>query len=164
MGNIDASTPWYKQFWPWFLIAVPFATLIMGYVLFYLATHTEHSLVVDDYYKEGKAINMSIDRIEEAKRRNIQTSLTIDNGAIALQFDSGVPKDGTAMKLSFYHVTLKSRDVEVLLSRDAKGIYRAFTEADLSGKWLITLTPFDEAWKIQKNQTLPYSGPFALVP
>ncbi len=51
------NTPWYKQFWPWFLIAVPLITLVMGGVLLKLAISTEDSLVVDDYYKEGKAIN-----------------------------------------------------------------------------------------------------------
>ena len=51
------NRPWYKEFWPWFLIAVPIITLIMGGVLLKLAISTEDSLVVDDYYKEGKAIN-----------------------------------------------------------------------------------------------------------
>jgi len=151
-------TPWYKQFWPWFLIAVPVATLVMGGILLKLAVSTEDSLVIDDYYKEGKAINATLDKEAQAKRKNITTDLTIDNGSIALKFHSGIPQDGNAIKLSFYHVTLEQRDVSVLLSRDANGIYRGFVEADLTGKWQVSLTPVDESWKIQNTLQLPYSG------
>ena len=99
------NTPWYKQFWPWFLIAVPIITLIMGGVLLKLAISTEDSLVVDDYYKEGKAINATLDKEIMARKRNITTELTVNDGRIALKFHSGIPQEGTALKLSFYHVT-----------------------------------------------------------
>jgi hypothetical protein len=152
------NRPWYKEFWPWFLIAVPVATLIMGGVLLKLAISTEDSLVVDDYYKEGKAINATLDKQAIAKKKNITTDLTIKDGSVALEFHSGIPQEGNAVKLSFYHVTLQERDVSVLLSRDANGIYRGFIEQNLDGKWRVSLTPFDESWKIQKTLQLPYSG------
>ena len=152
------NTPWYKQFWPWFLIAIPVITFVMGMVLLNLATNTTDSLVVDDYYKEGKAINARLDKIEEAKRRNITTDLTIENGVVTVKFHSGIPKEGQALKLTFYHTTLQDLDTSVLLSRDAKGVYRGFVESSLDGKWQITLTPIDEVWKIQQTVTLPWSG------
>lgn len=152
------NTPWYKQFWPWFLIAIPVITFIMGMVLLNLATNTTDSLVVDDYYKEGKAINARLGKIEEARRRNITTDLRIEDGNISLKFHSGIPKEGQALKLTFYHTTLKERDTAVLLSRDANGVYRGYVESALDGKWRITLTPIDEVWKIQQTITLPWSG------
>lgn len=152
------NIPWYKQFWPWFLIAVPVITLIMGVVLVRLAINTEDSLVVDDYYKEGKVINARLDKEANARRLNITTDLTIENGRVALQFHSGIPQDGTAVKLNFHHVTLAERDTELLLTRDANGIYRATTTNDLSGKWRVSLTPIDDSWKIQNTLYLPYSG------
>lgn len=152
------NNPWYKEFWPWFLIAVPIITFAMGGLLLKLAISTEDSLVVDDYYKEGKAINARLDKEAIAKKMNITTDLTINDGSIALQFHSGIPKEGNAVKLSFYHVTLEDRDVSVLLSRDANGIYRGFVEESLDGKWRVSLTPFDDSWKIQNTLHLPYSG------
>ena len=59
-------TPWYKQFWPWFLIAVPVITVIMSGFLIHFATSTQDTLVIDDYYKEGKAINARLDKVEAA--------------------------------------------------------------------------------------------------
>ena len=158
------NRPWYKEFWPWFLIAVPIVTLIMGGVLLKLAISTEDSLVVDDYYKEGKAINATLDKEALARKRNITTDLTIGNGSIALKFHSGIPQEGNALKLSFYHVTLEERDISVLLSRDASGIYRGFIEQNMDGKWRVSLTPFDESWKIQNTLNLPYSGTIKFNP
>ena len=150
--------PWYKQFWPWFLIAVPLATFVTSGILIHLATSTEDSLVVDDYYKEGKAINLSLDKIAAAQRKNITSDLTIQDGTITLKFHSGIPQDGQALKLAFYHTTLQDRDTSVLLSRDAGGIYRGFVESSLDGKWRVTLTPLDEDWKIQQTLFLPDTG------
>jgi len=158
------NRPWYKEFWPWFLIAVPVATLIMGGVLLNLAISTEDSLVIDDYYKEGKAINASLDKEAVAKRLNITTDLTIKDGSIALEFHSSIPKEGNAVKLNFYHVTLEERDVSILLSRDANGIYRGFVEQNLDGKWRVSLTPFDESWKIQNTLVLPQPGAIKFNP
>ncbi|MCW8108398.1 FixH family protein [Alteromonas ponticola] len=157
-------SPWYKQFWPWFLIAIPLASFAMGFLILHLASNTTDSLVVDDYYKEGKVINARLDKIEEARRQNISTHLSIRDGAVAVAFTSGMPKDGQALKLSFYHVTLEEKDVSLLLSQDANGVYRGFTESSLDGKWKITLTPMDESWKIQQTVTLPYSGKLVFNP
>lgn len=150
--------PWYKQFWPWFLIAVPTVTFVMSGVLIHFATNTKDSLVVDDYYKEGKAINISLDKIAAAKQRNITSDLTIMDGAVTLTFHSGIPQEGQALKLTFYHTTLQDKDTSVLLSRDAGGTYRGFIDAPLEGKWRVTLTPLDESWKIQQTLFLPAPG------
>ncbi len=156
--------PWYKEFWPWFLIAVPVATFIMSGVLIHLATSTEDALVVDDYYKEGKAINISLDKIASAKKRNITSDLRIDNGTITLTFHSGIPREGQALRLTFYHTTLEEKDTSVLLSRDAGGVYRGFVEGALDGKWRVSLMPVDESWKIQQTLQLPQSGAIKFNP
>lgn len=156
--------PWYKQFWPWFFIVVPFITLIMGGLMLYLAISTQDSLVVDDYYKEGRAINASIAREQEAKVRNISTSLQIKDGTVLLRFVSGVPAQGTAIRLSLYHTTLASRDISVLLARDANGVYRGFIEQDINGKWRVTIEPVDLLWKLQTVLFLPSKKPITIKP
>lgn len=158
------NTPWYKQFWPWFLITVPVITVIMSGVLIHFATSTQDTLVIDDYYKEGKAINARLDKVEEARRLNITTDLMVEENRVAVKFHSGIPQDGTALKIAFYHVTLADRDAELLLTRDATGVYRGATEALLDGKWRISLTPIDESWKIQNTVLLPQSQKITFNP
>ncbi len=60
------STPWYRQVWPWALMAGPFAVVIAGGVTAWLAASAPDAMVVDDYYKEGRAINLSLQRDQKA--------------------------------------------------------------------------------------------------
>ena len=43
--NQSASLPWYKQFWPWFLIALPASAVIASLYTVSLAVRTTDSLV-----------------------------------------------------------------------------------------------------------------------
>jgi hypothetical protein len=40
--------PWYRQFWPWVLIAIPLSAVIMGGITLWLALANPDYLVVDD--------------------------------------------------------------------------------------------------------------------
>jgi len=43
-----AEPPWYKQFWPWFIIALPATAVIASFVTLYLAISRPDYIVVDD--------------------------------------------------------------------------------------------------------------------
>ena len=163
MQEVD-DKPWYKQFWPWFLICIPLSSLIVGSQVIRLATDGTNSLVVDDYYKEGKGINARLDKIENAIALNIETKLNVQYGSITLEFVNGAPKTGLALKLDFFHVTQESKDFSVLLTRDALGVYRNNEEFPIEGKWRLRLTPMDESWKVQKRISLPQSQAFDFTP
>lgn len=158
------TVAWYKQFWPWFLIAIPLSSMIVGSFVIRFATDGTNSLVVDDYYKEGKAINSRLDKIELAKELGITTLLTVEPGNIALEFVSGAPSTGEALKLDFFHVTIEDKDFEVLLTRDANGIYRSNSDNAIDGKWRLRLMPMNEQWKVQDRVTLPQAQAFRFEP
>jgi hypothetical protein len=65
-STVDASKPWYRQFWPWFLIALPATSVVAGLTTLAIAIRNQDSLVRDDWYKDGKAINQSLARDAEA--------------------------------------------------------------------------------------------------
>jgi uncharacterized protein len=163
-SSSNANTPWYKQFWPWFLIIVPLSSMIFSLNYAKLAMTTDNDLVVDEYYKEGKVINARLDKIEKAQSLDISSSLLISGDRVALTFNSGAPQQGQALQLNFYHVTIAARDFELLLTRDAAGVYRGSHTTDIIGKWKVSLMPLDEQWKIQKTIQLPYSGSISFDP
>ncbi|AWL11954.1 hypothetical protein HMF8227_01479 [Saliniradius amylolyticus] len=150
------SRPWYKQFWPWFLIAIPVLSIILSSHMLYLAVTTKDSLVVDDYYKEGKAINRQLAAVRRAQKLGISTELSVSETVLSLEFISGQPESGTALELFFQHPTLENKDFRVLLTRDAGGIYRAELPHQLEGKWKLNLHPLNGQWKIQ--QPLSFNG------
>jgi len=50
------SRPWYKEPWPWVIIAIPAAAVIMGAITFYLAvSHPDYLVVEDEQYREIKS-------------------------------------------------------------------------------------------------------------
>lgn len=156
MKQSDTS-PWYKQFWPWFLITIPAVSIVLSVTMLNLALNTKDSLVIDDYYKEGKAINMELSKVQEAKVLNIETELLIIKNNISLSFLNGAPLTGEALELHFYHSTLEDNDFTILLTRDAEGVYRASAQSEITGKWHVTLSPLDESWKVINDISLPKS-------
>ena len=49
----DRSLPWYKEPWPWVIIAIPASAVIMGFITLYLAiSHPDHLVVEPEKYQE----------------------------------------------------------------------------------------------------------------
>ncbi|WJG07605.1 FixH family protein [Aliiglaciecola sp. LCG003] len=163
MNRTDKS-PWYKQFWPWFLITIPLLSMILSITMLNLALTTEDSLVIDDYYKEGRGINMQLSKIKQAQKLNIRTQLGINGVSVQLRFVSGKPSSGEALQLAFHHATLEQNDFTVLLTSDAQGIYRATLDNEISGKWKVTLLPLDGEWKVLQDVFLPRAQSFDFNP
>ena len=72
------SLPWYKYKLVWMIIAIPAASVIAGINMIYLAVNTDDGLVVDDYYKEGMAINQSLQRDKTAAELGLTARLVIE--------------------------------------------------------------------------------------
>ena len=60
----DATQPWYREPWPWILMAGPAIVVVAGFATLAIAVKTDDGLVADDYYKQGLAIN----RVLRARR------------------------------------------------------------------------------------------------
>lgn len=161
---MNTPQPWYKQFWPWVLIILPTIAVIFSINMLFIAMDTEDTLVVDDYYQEGKWINIQLAKIHKAQALGIQGKLTVVNNRIEVTIQSNTPLDGAALTLDFHHATLSELDFHVQLLKNAAGRYVAEHSSDIAGKWQVTLTPFDQQWKIQENINLPRSDAITLAP
>ena len=68
--------PWYKHIWPWVLMAGPIFVVIASVAMFFVAKEHATDLVTDDYYKDGKHIDIQLHRDEEAVKRHMQMQVT----------------------------------------------------------------------------------------
>jgi len=51
----DQALPWYRQFWPWFIIALPTAAVIGSFISLWLAvSHPDYLVVSEDEYQQIK--------------------------------------------------------------------------------------------------------------
>ena len=58
--NTIPQTPWYRDPWPWILMAGPAAVVVAGAITLWIAFASADGLVAGDYYKQGLAINQVI--------------------------------------------------------------------------------------------------------
>lgn len=164
MTKIPMQEKWYKQFWPWFLISVPLISMILGGVLLYLAVTGQDSLVSDDYYKEGKAINMDITKTRRAQQLGLVGLLTVQDDILSLTFEGRLPPDNTAIKARFFHTTIEENDFTIMLTPNAQQRYSGALPQPIEGNWRVTLSAFDESWKIQRKIALPMATAIRFEP
>lgn len=67
--------PWYRQLWPWGLILGPALVVVACFYTIWLAVRSADSMVVDDYYKQGLAVNRSLERDQRAAQYGLQARL-----------------------------------------------------------------------------------------
>jgi len=160
--------PWYKQLWPWVLIGVPLAAIIVSGVLIYFAVTTKDTLVSDHYYKDGLAINEVLDLEQKAKDLglSIQLNISQEKPVVArLHFKNRSNKSPIPfLKIKFNHPTLANRDHSFKLLPDASGAFSSTNAANMSGHWFVEVTPSDNSWRVKGEIILPSSTSITLSP
>jgi len=160
------TVPWYRQFWPWFIIALPASAVIGGLITIYLATHHRDGLVVDDYYKEGLAINQSIDRDHLASRLDARALVRVDaadkhlNLQLSLNDNSLKPEE---IQLKLIHPTLSQHDQQLTLVRDSSGNYSTSLPVLIAGRWHLIIEPDDRSWRLTGRMDLAHGGQTQLL-
>ncbi|NGZ14423.1 hypothetical protein HGG78_11845 [Vibrio aestuarianus] len=147
--------PWYKQFWPWFLIILPLTVVVWTIATVIVFSQNSVSLVTEDYYKKGKGINIDLSKINEAKALHLSSEIYSEGNDIVFKFNKGKLDHYPAIKMMFAHRTLPDLDFTQLVTSDAQGTYRITLPSPLQGPWFIELTPHDAEWLIQGRVTFP---------
>jgi hypothetical protein len=152
----EDAEPWYRQFWPWFLIALPASAVVAGLVTLYIATTNRDTLVEDDYYKEGLAINEDLARSQRATELGITAELAYDprTGDVTL-LTTGIPDGTRQLTLRLVHPTLVELDRATPVIRAADGRYHARLPLLGPANWHIQLQPDSADWRLEARLTLP---------
>ncbi|KUM53792.1 FixH family protein [Rheinheimera sp. EpRS3] len=148
------TKPWYKQLWPWILIAIPVATALKAVHTVYIMQQHTPDLVVDDYYKEGRAINMQLAKYREAALRNLNAKVLIAGDTAVVHFAENTVLDG-AIHLDFYHPTLAERDFALDAERSGELVYIAKLPVTPTGKWQLVVSDASREWKLRATLELP---------
>ncbi|MBR9727276.1 FixH family protein [Shewanella intestini] len=142
--------PWYKHFWPWFIVVLLLGVIIKSLVALNIAIDNADSLVSDDYYKEGKAINMDLRKIKQAKNLGMQFLVKVEEHQLIITQHGG-PQYKAALQVSFIHPTLEDKDFNVNATADGTGAYRIALSNAITGPWNVRLEGFDNSWRIQQR-------------
>lgn len=148
------TKPWYKQLWPWLLIAIPVITAIKAVHTVIIMQKSSPDLVVDDYYKQGKAINMQLAKYREAELRNLQASILIAGNKAIIHFAKNSVLEGE-VHLDFYHPTIAASDFALNAQRSGEQLYIAELPLTPEGKWQLVVSDASNEWKLRAVLALP---------
>ncbi len=148
--KLEASTPetgmdtkpWYRQFWPWFLIALPGSVVIAGLTTVYIAFNGADKLVNDNYYRDGLAINQRLEQDHLALEMGLSADVRLDSESgelfVTLQ---GSEISAPTLFLQLIHPVDDKRDRELILSLMTPNHYRVDLDSQLSYRYYLRLLP-----------------------
>lgn len=141
-------TPWYKQAWPWALISIPGAAVIAGMVMLTLAINGADSLVVGDYYKQGKAINERIARDQTAADLGLTAAVTASATGMTLELSAQDFRAPQVLRARLVHIADAKLDVSLSFAQMPGGEYLASALLPTSGYWRLHLEDPDGQWRL----------------
>lgn len=147
--------PWYRHGWVWFLIGIPGSAIVAGAITMWIAVTTADSLVADDYYKEGRAINQRLEKDLAAADRGVALNASIrglpsGSQRIEVVFSA---KPGVAapefMRLRLSHPTLNQMDVLATLVKSGDRRYSSDVPGIAAGRWYAQLEDDQSIWRVK---------------
>lgn len=155
-----SAKPWYRHGWVWFLIGIPGSAIIAGGITLWIAITTADSLVADDYYKEGRAINQRLEKDLAATERGIVLEASIralasGSQRIAVRFNARpgvVAPEFIRLRLS--HPTLNQMDILATLVKSTDRHYTSDIPGIPAGRWYAQLEDDQSIWRVKATWTV----------
>jgi hypothetical protein len=147
--------PWYKQFWPWFIIALLSSSVIAGLTTVWISLQTTDSLVVSSGDDVQMIAERRINAEQLASELGLSALLAINprTGAISVAMQSGVLTSvPQRLDLEFSHPAFVERDQLLTLhlaQPDAAGnpVWSGHFVTVPAGRWYVTLSS-GEDWRV----------------
>lgn len=150
--------PWYKQFWPWFLIALPGSVVIASMITINLAITDADGLVKDDYYKEGLAMNQDKAKKQMAESLGIKafTAFDLESATVTVELNDAAIGNLDKLILTLIHPTRSNNDMRIELSLTEPKVYKGELSQEITpGNWWVRLLPENDTWYVQTRIKLP---------
>lgn len=144
------SNPWYREPWPWILMAGPAIVIVAGFVTAWLAIVSNDGLVADDYYKQGLALNQRLQRDHYASDLGLRADFMRSGQQVRLMVaaerDAALPE---ALTLKLSHPTRAGQDQMVKMVSEGQGFYGGKLSANISGRWYVSIEDPAGKWRLQ---------------
>ena len=149
---VKPESAFYKNPALWLVVLVPTFAVVVGVAFLVFSILYQDELVVDDYYKLGKQINLVLERDEFAQQHGLTAEINLDfeKHLVFVQLDVVQEQGfdyGSDVTLKFIHPTLADKDQVMALERNARAGYFAVLKQPMSGRWMIELGA--EQWRLK---------------
>lgn len=142
--------PWYKERWPWFLMAGPGIVIVAGFITLWLAIVSYDGLVADDYYKQGLSVNQSLQRDQKAGSLGLHGDVMRSGLNLRLLLSAeSVTAFPSVITLKLAHPTRAGQDQLVQMSLEGQGFYNGKLATEVSGRWHVSIEDPAAQWRLQ---------------
>ena len=145
--HAHTSRPWFKEPWPWLLAIMPLTAVVAGGFTVWFAIASNDGLVVDDYYKQGKAINQTKARDRQAQALGIRAQMLPQGSNLQMQLEGRMPAPPGQLTLKIMHPTRIGDDHEVPLNWDGSA-YTGQLPQLTGAHYRVQLTPEVGEWRL----------------
>jgi hypothetical protein len=139
-------------------MAGPIAVIIAGSLTAWISFAGADALVVDDYYKQGKAINQDLRRDRAAAALGLQLALRYDAAAGILSGQltrpAAGPSDGP-LTLALIHPTVPAKDMQRSVTPDAAGNFSLPLPLLERAHWQVQLEDQSHQWRLHGDWRWP---------
>ena len=140
--------PWYREPWPWLVMAGPAVVVIASLYTAVLAVRSSDGLVADDYYTEGLIINRSLARDAAAAARGLHAAAQFGNGRVQVSLQSQSGAAPRALRLQLLHPTRDGLDQDIVLHETAPGLWEGRLDALAQASWRLELDAPEAGWRL----------------
>ncbi len=156
--------PWYKHRWPWLLMLGPFVVLVAGFVTMWISFSGADTLVVDDYYKQGKAINQDLRRDRMASNLGLQFSLRYDAASGNLVGAMKGLTNQLPLTLLLVHPTVPQKDKRMVVTPDSEGQFSLSLPMLERAHWQVQIEDAARSWRLQGDWSWPQQNKIDISP
>ena len=150
---VPTARPWYRHRWPWFIMLGPMAVMVATFVTVVLAVRQPDAVVVDDYYKQGKAINQDLrrDRVASGLRLRFEARFDAPGRRLEGRLASFGRPLATPLHIYLAHPTLPARDLVLAARPDAQGRFAVALSALEATHWQVVVEPEARDWRLARS-------------
>ena len=163
MTDKATPPPWYRQFWPWFIIALPASVVVSGLTMVVIAFKHADTLVNDNYYRDGLAINEVLAEDARARELGVRAEVVFDteSGEVMVHV-SGSRNE--ALRLLLIHPVDEKADQTIPLVHVGDGRYRADLEVIPSHRFYVRLQAPEQRWRLNGELDFATRNRIELIP
>lgn len=164
MSLRNGGQAWYKEPWPWLLMAGPAVVIVAGVITVWLAVISNDGLVTDDYYKQGLAVNQRLQRDHHATSLGLRADVMRSGLNIRLLLSAdAAAKLPNEIVLKLARPTQAGEDQALQMINEGQGFYGGKLTTNISGRWLVSLEDPAGEWRLQGEWVADSEEPLRLM-